>query len=278
MASGPQQNQSNINPAATQAFQQSLQNTEGVRSLLFGEGYNAKDDVSTEPGLISDVHSAGVLLASALSLIMSDVPTFSAWAAHGLYSGSDQQVTVSPAGSAVATAYGTYIVGEVLSQNHFSATPTTQVTQDVFQKSRTCTAAGDVCKDSTGHYYWSETTQQQYQINEPRNWASTSNGDTNIVQSGYEATAFGLLQYIEATTNIFMPVLFDGAYNCTFEGRAGGSAVNFTADGLLDVACLSSLPIYLKTDASCPAGAVKVDGKCPFGFNGYVCPLCPGNL
>ena len=277
MASRPQQNQSNVNPAAAQAFGQSLQNTEGVRSILFGRPYNAKDDVSTEPGLAADVEIAGALLSSALSLIMSDVPTFSAWAADGLYSGSAQQVTVSPAGSGVATAYGTYIVGEALSQSHFSATPTTQVTQDVFQKSRTCTAAGDLCKDSTGYYYWSETTQQQYRLNEPSNWASSSNGEENLVQSGYEATAFGLFQYLE-TTNIYMPVLFDGAYNCTLEGKAGGSAVNFTADGSLDVACLSSLPIYLENRASCPAGAVKVDGNCPFGFIGFVCPLCAGNL
>ena len=276
MASGSQQNQSNISPAAAQAFQQSLQNTEGVRSLLFRGAYNAKDNVSTEPGLTSDVEAAGALLSSALSLIMSDVPTFSAWAAHGLYSGSDQEVIVSPAGSGVATAYGTYIAGEALSQNHFSATPTTQVTKYVFQKSRTCTAAGDVCKDSSGNYYWSETTQQQYQINEPSNWASTSNGEANIVQAGYEATGFGLFQYLE-TTNIFLPVLFDGAYNCTLEGKAGGSAVNFMADGSLDVACLSSLPIYF-TNSACPKGAVRVDGECPFGFNGYVCPLCPGNL
>ena len=277
MASVSQQNQSNINPAAAQAFEQSLQNTEGVRSILFDLPYNAKDNVSTEPGLAADVAVAGALLSSALGLIMKDVPTFSAWAAHGLYSGPAQQVTVSPAGSGVATAYGTYIVGEALSQSHFSATPTTKSTKDVFQKARTCTAAGDVCKDSTGYYYWSETTQQQYRLNEPSNWASSSNGEESLQQSGYEPTPFGLFQYLE-TTNIFMPVLFDGAYNCTFEGRAGSSAVNFTADGSLDVACLSALPIYLETDASCPAGAVKVDGKCPFGFTGYVCPLCAGNL
>ena len=207
---------------------------------------------------------------------MSDVPTFSAWAAHGLYSGSDQEVTVSPAGSGVATAYGTYIVGEALSQNHFSATPTTKSTKKVFQNYRTCTTAGDVCKDGSGNYYWSETTQQQYRLNEPRDWASTSNGKPTIERSGYEPTAFGLFQYLE-TTNIFMPVLFDGAYNCTLEGRAGGSAVNFTADGSLDVACLSALPIYLYNRASCPAGAVRVDGNCPFGFIGNVCPLCVGN-
>ncbi len=78
---------------------------------------------------------------------------------------------------------------------------------------------------------------------------------------------YGLLEYIE-TTDAYMPVLFDGAYNCTMAGKAGGSVVNLNADGSLDVACLSALPIYLSKGSSCPAGAVQVGGKCPFGFNG----------
>lgn len=61
-----------------------------------------------------------------------------------------------------------------------------------------------------------------------------------------------------------LPVLFDGAYNCTFEGRAGGSVVGVGADGSLDVACLSVLPMYVGK-GGCPDGAVLVGGKCPFG-------------
>ena len=223
--------------------------------------------MNTEPVLTNATDNAGVQLLSVLSLIMSDVPTFSAWAAHGLYSGSDQ-VTVNTAGFGIATAVGTYVVGEALSQNHFSATPTTEAAKDAFQKDRTCTSVGDVCKDSSGKsYYWSQATQLQYQINEPGNWASSSKGKPNIVQAAYEDSAFGLFQYLE-TTDIFMPVLFDGAYNCTLEGKAGGSAVNVNADGSLDVACLSSLPIYFSKGSSCPENAVQVGGKCPFGFNG----------
>ena len=43
-----------------------------------------------------------------------------------------------------------------------------------------------------------------------------------------------------------LPVLFDGAYNCTLEGKAGGGLViHVNADGTLDVSCLSVLPMYL---------------------------------
>ena len=61
-----------------------------------------------------------------------------------------------------------------------------------------------------------------------------------------------------------LPVLFDGAYNCTFAGRAGGSVVSLNADSSLNMACLSVLPMY-RGKGACPDGAVWVDGKCPFG-------------
>ena len=63
-----------------------------------------------------------------------------------------------------------------------------------------------------------------------------------------------------------MLVLFDGAYNCTFPGEAGGLLVNFNPDGALDGTCLSVLPMHLAKESACPDGAVLVDGKCPFGF------------
>ena len=194
---------------------------------------------------------------------MSDVPTFSAWAAHGLYSGSTGSMNIVGA-TTLTSALDTYIAGEVLSQSHFSATPASKtVSKGDFQQGRTCTTLGDVCKDSDGNtYYWSQAYQTSYQINEPQDWAA----DLARKQLD-EVSAYGFLEYIE-TTDVYMPVLFDGAYNCTLEGKAGGSAVNLKADNSLDVACLSTLPIYLSKGSSCPAGAVQVGGKCPFGFNG----------
>lgn len=270
LASGPQQINNNIDPAAAQAFIQSLQNTEAVSSILFGTPYNINDYVTTDVELANCTAYAGNLLQSALNLIMSDVPTFTSWAAHGLYADPvffNLPLPLPAAG--IKSAFTTYLVGEALSQTHFSATPTTKTFfKEAFQDRRTCTTLGDVCEDGKHKaYYWSPVTQMQYEINEPSDWTRNTGRIPVIALIGYEASAFGLLEYIE-TSNVFMPVLFDGAYNCTLKGRAGGSAVNINAYGSLDMACLSSLPMYLSKGSSCPLGAIQVGGKCPFGFLG----------
>ena len=62
-------------------------------------------------------------------------------------------------------------------------------------------------------------------------------------------------------------MLFDGAYDCTLEGKAGGSSVvNVNADGTLDVSCLSVLPMYLPKNTACPHGAVIVNRNYPFKY------------
>jgi len=76
---------------------------------------------------------------------------------------------------------------------------------------------------------------------------------------------FSLVDYIVSSAFTSLPALFDGAYNCTMEGKAGGSMININPDGTLDTSCLSSVPIYLTKGDPCPQGAVFVDGKCPFG-------------
>lgn len=251
-----------------QAFAQSLQNTEAVSSMLLGAPYNIEDYMSTEAQLANNSAHAGNLLQSALSLIMSDLPTFNSWAAHGLYAGPTS-FSLPIAAGGITTAFTTYLVGEALSQSWFSATPATKTLfRSDFQQGRTCTSLGNVCKDGQKRaYYWNPATQWEYEISEPDEWGATSGQHNMLQRMGYEANAYGLLEYLE-TSDVYMPVLFDGAYNCTLEGRAGGSAVFVNADGSLDVSCLSSLPIYLSKGSSCPLGAVQVGGKCPFGSNG----------
>lgn len=233
--------------------------------MLFDTSLDNSQEITIGNDLAEILSEVGNQLQSALGLIMSDVQTFTAWAENGLYSGPTASLSVAQAAVGITSAFDTYLVGEALSQSYFSATPaSTTVSKASFQQDRECTFLGDVCKDSKGKvYYWSQAYQTQYQINEPKNWA---NG-TALKDVGFETSAYGLLEYIE-TTNTYMPALFDGAYNCTFEGKAGGSAVNFYFDGSLDVACLSSLSMYLSKGSSCPAGAKQVGGKCPFGFNG----------
>jgi len=168
------------------------------------------------------------------------------------------------------SAFTTYIVGEALAQNKFSATPMVPTTKAAFQSGRTCTSLGDVCKDSSSTvYYWSSVTQMQYQISFSGHWTQDPRDSStpHLQTLEGEASPYTLLEYIETQSVTYMPVLFDGAYNCTLEGKAGGSAVNVNADGTLDIACLSAVPIYLSKGSHCPPGAVYVGGKCPFGYN-----------
>lgn len=209
------------------------------------------------------------------------MPTFTAWAAGGLYStplaASSSLPPSAGAAAGLTAAFTTYLASAALSQARFSATPLGRTFfRDEFQQGRTCTTLGDVCRDHHGGtYYWdAAATQRIYGINEPNRAWAVADADARsprraaIEEMGYEASAFGLLAYLEAATDAYMPLLFDGAYNCTLEGRAGGAAVFVDADGAVDVDCLSSLPIYLSKGSSCPPGAVEVGGKCPFGFNG----------
>ena len=237
--------------------------------MLMGAAYDIHDFSDTQSSLSSDMTSAGNLLGQALKLIMSDVPTFNAWAADGRFSGSASFSVPSPA-PGITSAFATYVAGEVLYQAKFSATPISKIlANQTFQQGRTCTPLGDVCKDSDNKaYYRSPATNVEYRFNEPSNWARTTGPQAVIEQQfGFEASAYGLLDYLEGS-NVYMPVLFDGAYNCTLENKAGGSAVNLNADGSLDVACLSALPIYLVKDTICPGQTVLANAYCPFGYLG----------
>lgn len=104
-------------------------------------------------------------------------------------------------------------------------------------------------------FYWSSVTQRQYQVSSAGTPAANDATDPSAALTLYEN-----LQGLN------LPVSFDGAYDCTLEGKAGGSSVvNVTADGTLDVSCLTVLPMYLPKNTACPQGAVTVDGNCPFG-------------
>lgn len=105
-------------------------------------------------------------------------------------------------------------------------------------------------------FYWSSITQRKYQVS----FAGTFAG--NNATDPYAA-----LMLYEKSQGLYLPVLFDGAYDCTLEGKSGGASVvvNVNADGMLGLSCLSVLPIYLPETQ----GAVLRDGKCPFGSANY---------
>ena len=271
LAGGAQNTNASFDPRVVQIFTQSIQQSKGVSSAMFDTPMNG--DLSSYPSglsyLFDSVTGAENALNDALSLIMSDMPTFLEFAAHGNYSTNPALVQVSQT-PALYSAVNTYAIGQVLAQNQFSATPMPTISKAEFQSGRNCTSLEDVCQDSASHvYYWSNVTSMQYltAFSGSFNQDGRPKSQPLLQDIEGEASIFTLLEYIETKSLAYMPVLFDGAYNCTLEGKAGGPAVSVNTDGTLDIACLSALPIYLEKGSPCPAGAVLVDGKCPFGYS-----------
>lgn len=219
-------------------FNQALQQSPNVASAMWPSARNpATDTVSNLTGArLGDSASFAPILTAGLQLIMNDVGTFIAFAGNGLFS-----VPLPSAGEPSAFSSGytgaldTYVLSVILANNSISANPGSIVAANP------C-ASGPLCTSS----YWSPVTGRQYSFTGSK--------------------TYSLISEALANTEVDLPVLFDGAYNCTFEGRAGGSVVNLKADGSLDMACLSVLPIYVGR-GGCPDGAVWVNGKCPFGWS-----------
>ena len=138
------------------------------------------------------------------------------------------------------------------------AVPAAIVSAASVQAERDCTALGTggwLCRGSGGRVgYHSAVTGRSYALKYQGKREASINGAD-------------LLRQIGNSTAISVPVLFDGAYHCTFEGAAG-YLVGVGADGSIDTSCMSVLPMYLPKGSDCPLGATGVRGKCPFGFEG----------
>lgn len=174
-------------------------------------------------------------IVNALQLIMSDIGTFIAFAGDGIFSTPFSQGD-EPFGykSGFTGALDTYILSEMLNGKSMSATA------GQIAATNPCSSGDFLCAS----FYWSPVTQRQYTFS--------------------DSSMSSLITRVQGTLKADLPTLFDGAYNCTFAGQAGGSVVSLQADSSLNVACLSVLPIYVK--GNCPEGATQVNGKCPFGF------------
>lgn len=216
-------------------FNQALQQSPNVATAMWPSTLNPATDTLTDlaSAHLGDSSSYAAILTAGLDLIMNDIGTFIAFAGNGLFS-TPMTPTDEPSAytSGYTGALDTYILSEILAQNSISATPGPIVAANP------CTS-GPVCSSS----YWSPVTGRQYSFT--------------------GAKTFSLISDALTATEANLPVLFDGAYNCTLAGQAGGSVVSLNADGSLNMACLSVLPMFVKS--GCPPGAVYVDGKCPFG-------------
>jgi hypothetical protein len=120
-----------------------------------------------------------------------------------------------------------------MAQTHFSATPMGLTTVAALEIAKNCVGSQGICDSDSGCFYRSSITQRQYQV---------STGQT--FQKGFnKADACYALTQIKANAgwHVDLLTLFDGAYNCIANGKAGGPVINVNADYTLDFSCLSSL-------------------------------------
>ena len=199
-------------------------------------------------------------LSQGLQLVMADVSSFIEFANNGTYSGPQLAGNSLLGGNPdlFADAANTYSTSELLQTNGFYAVPgkvirrpttgctTFGVTGEAF--------AGLLCTATDGSRtvsYWSAITGRTYEF---------------VYKGQNGLSPAGVLKSIATQSQANVPVLFDGAYECTFEGKAGSNIAFNDDDGLPDTNCLSVLPMYLQCGTDCPQGATQVDNKCPFGY------------
>lgn len=216
-------------------FIQSLRQAPDVAAAIWPSTLNSTDTITTAnlPNYLIGGANQDLLrsLNAGLDLIMNDVGTFIAFAGYGLFSSAPFPASVFlDLSTGFTGALDTYITSEILANNSISVTP------GLVASSALCDP-GPLCKSS----YWSPVTGRRYQY------------------TGDDST-FDFLQDLLDNAQLNLPVLFDGAYNCTMTGTIAGSVVSVNPDSSLNVACLSALPMNSAENDESPQVAVQLDG------------------
>ncbi|KAL8789627.1 MAG: hypothetical protein Q9213_001063 [Squamulea squamosa] len=270
---------------ASQTLVISSQQAPNVGRAIWPTGTDRSQEVQTAElhlKLANVSAEMSAMMDGGVRLLMTDPGTFVNYADNGRYSGPNvtdtgegSSLTVPSAGDAVAYALKTFLLSYAMWQNKWYAMfylgpyPTADAVRRAFGCEIEPGTGLCVPRDpTTGEFksgdtalYWSPYTQRIYTLKcegpdkaqKPRQMVNT------------------ILSYGWAPLN----VLFDGGFNCTAEGRAGSSAVNFNYDGTLDLACVSQLPMYTNCGDMCPT--TLANGTCLFGDISTVKPgACDG--
>jgi hypothetical protein len=257
---------------------QSLQKAPAVAQAIWPPSSGAPSDRSpssnSEDQLPADFAPTGKdtetlydILDRGLGLIMSDVPTFIAFASDGAFSGDPSPDFMIGDVDALLSTSNIYIASRFLQNYGWYAVPGAISPAPDTPAQLGCRDLGNggfACSQADGGArYRSPVTGRSYTLR--------YNGKDQATSTAMELVTKldGYLGGGADSTNgavVATPALFDGAYNCTLQGAAGGGLAIVGADGTVDSSCASVLPMYLERGSSCPDGVKQVDGKCPFGF------------
>ena len=258
---------SNALKYSAQSFALSMQQAPAVARTMWPAGGEASRTFQIS-SLNTQLNNASMTLSETLDrglkLLMSDVPTFVSYAQSGNYCGNET-IDIAIKTEGLDLALRTYVTSESMKQNGWYAVPLKISSEEEYQAlvDAAPTAKGwRTGQDVVDKIWWSPTTGRQYSLEH---------------KGTFTVSARDLMESIESFGWANIPTLFDGSYNCTAAGRAGTAAKILPLfDGSLDVACISSLPIYMPCGSNCPDKLE--DGSCPFGFKeecGYLQSL-PG--
>ncbi|KAI4202633.1 MAG: hypothetical protein LQ350_002426 [Teloschistes chrysophthalmus] len=204
-------------------------------------------------------NNQAILLQGGLSLLMNDIPAFLAFTRDGRFANSTLNNIIPRLVSRaddLADGLNTFVTSKFLQAQGYFATPSiVPMDRTAFETQNRCTLnAGSWCVGDGGKnvYYWSPATHRQYRLR--------TKGPTPIRLPE-------LMGKITDSGWADAELLFDGNFNCTAKGNAGGRIVFVGEGGVVDASCVSQLPMYLECGTKCPTD-VLVEGKCPFGFDG----------
>ncbi|KAL8773807.1 MAG: hypothetical protein Q9194_004219 [Teloschistes cf. exilis] len=217
-----------------QSFAIGLQQAPGVARALWPSG----DDLSRtyQIGQLQDQVSnitveLGNTLSRGLHILMTDVTTFVSFAENGRYSNNNPPLDPNVLKNNLAIVLQTYMLSQSIKQNGWYAIPLGVSTQAEYEALHDppCFQTIHGCQPSAitvSQIYWSPVTGRQYQM-----W-----------QKGGGPTGPGkILDEIKNAGWANMPLMFDGAFNCTAQGQLDNpQLVHVNFDGTLDASSVIS--------------------------------------
>lgn len=190
-----------------------------VKEAMFG---NAADNSQQLPLLITKPAADNSILESALNLLMTNISTFIDFTSEGRFTNQDGPPIIAPDRDFdIATGVHTFVLSKLMQADNYYAIPMEVVDQTTFESMS--------ANDKSKYYYWSPSTHRMYELrNKGSGHIDTFTLGGHIVDDGWADAQ----------------LLFDGNYNCTAVGNAGGAIVNEKPNnGGIDVSCVSQLPM-----------------------------------